>query len=263
MNPPATSAAASPVILQTERLLLRPFRRQDIPALLPLIGAREVAATTLRIPHPYTPEDAEKYLEYTAGVWERGEGARFGVFLRDGERLCGGIGLHASREHKHAELGYWIGVPFWGNGYCTEGAREVLKYGFGTLKLNRIHSGHFSNNPASGRILRKLGMKHEGTSRRHILKWGEYLDVELYGLLASEYVWPVDRRKGWISVPFWLLLCNQAFIKSLAITSELLYFQLAMQEDDKNADDIAASERARQRAKKVQKSPGAKKTKSN
>lgn len=188
MNEPVSEVAAVPVILLTERLLLRPLNREDIPALLPLIGAREIAATTLRIPHPYTREDAEKFLDHVERVWQKREGARFGIFLRDGERFCGGIGLHANPEHNHAELGYWIGVPFWGSGYCTEAAREVLKYGFCSLNLNRIHSGHFSNNPASGRILRKLGMKYEGTSRGHILKWGEYLDVELYGLLASEYL---------------------------------------------------------------------------
>ena len=194
MKQQVSARMGNPVVLKTERLLLRPLCRADIPALLPLIGAREVAATTLRIPHPYTQEDAEKFLDYSEGVWQKAEGARFGVFRREEERLCGGIGLHTTREHNHAELGYWIGVPFWGNGYCTEAAREVLKYGFGTLKLNRIHSGHFSNNPASGRILQKIGMKHEGTLRRHILKWGEYLDVELYSLLASEQ----PQRRCWI-----------------------------------------------------------------
>jgi RimJ/RimL family protein N-acetyltransferase len=65
--------------------------------------------------------------------------------------------------------------------------REVLKYGFEVLELERIFASHFVNNPASGRILQKVGMKHEGTLRRHILKWGEYLDLELYALLASDY----------------------------------------------------------------------------
>jgi len=182
-----TSQPTQPVVLTTERLFLRRLYRHDIPALLPLIGAREVAATTLRIPHPYTAEDAENFLKYTDDVWGKGEGARFGVFLREGERLCGGTGLVVNREHQHAEIGYWIGVPFWGKGYCTEAVCELLKYGFTRLKLNRIHSNHFSNNPASGRILEKVGMRHEGTLRQHYCKWGEYLDVELYGLLASEY----------------------------------------------------------------------------
>jgi len=175
------------VVLKTNRLILRPLYRDDIPQLLPLIGTREVAATTLRIPHPYTLEDAVKFLEYSDSVWQKHEGARFGIFLREDERLCGGIGLAAHLEHNRAELGYWIGVPFWGNGYCTEAAREVLRFGFENLRLHRIDSGHFANNPASGRILQKLGMKHEGTTREHIRKWGEYLDVEIYGLLAGEY----------------------------------------------------------------------------
>lgn len=193
VNETSATPVKLPVVLHTARLLLRPLRRDDIPALLPLIGAREVAATTLRIPHPYTPADADRFLEYTDQVWEKGEGARFGVFLRDGERLLGGIGLQANREHRHAELGYWIGVPFWGQGYCTEAVRELLKYGFEVLELQRIFATHFVNNPASGRILQKLGMQHEGTLRRHILKWGEYLDVELYALLASDYALGASR----------------------------------------------------------------------
>ncbi|HKR32625.1 MAG TPA: GNAT family N-acetyltransferase, partial [Terriglobales bacterium] len=118
------------VVLKTSRLILRPLCRDDVPELLPLIGAREVAATTLRIPHPYTQEDALQFLEYSDAVWQKREGARFGIFLQKGERLCGGIGLAAHLEHKRAGLGYWIGVPFWGNGYCTEAAHEVLRFGF-------------------------------------------------------------------------------------------------------------------------------------
>jgi len=175
------------VELKTERLVLRRLCQEDIAQLLPLIGAREVAATTLRIPHPYTLEHALSFLKSSDSAWAKGEAARFGIFLRDRERLCGDVGLSVNLEHHHAELGYWIGMPFWGKGYCTEAAREILKYGFNTLNLHRIHSGHYSNNPASGRILRKLGMKYEGTRKQHVCKWGEYLDVEIYGLLASEY----------------------------------------------------------------------------
>lgn len=192
MNSLSTSPQKQQVVLQSERLILRPLTMEDIPALLPLIGAREVAATTLRIPHPYTMEDAKRFLEYSDGAWEKQEGALFSIFLRDGDRLCGGIGLESNREHHQAEIGYWLGVPFWGSGYCTEAVREILAYGFGTLRLNRIHAGHYSRNPASGRVLRKVGMSYEGRQRQHILKWGEYLDVELYGLLASEYSTDAD-----------------------------------------------------------------------
>ena len=90
-------------------------------------------------------------------------------------------------EHDHAELGYWIGVPYWGAGYATEGARAVMQFGFETLSLNRIFASHFSRNPASGRVLQKIGMRYEGTLRRHLKKWDEYIDLECYGVLRSEF----------------------------------------------------------------------------
>jgi len=89
-------------------------------------------------------------------------------------------------DHRRAELGYWVGVPYWGNGYATEAARAVVKYGFGTLGLHRIFASHFANNPASARVLRKIGMRYEGRLRGHVLKWGEFLDLEMYGMLASD-----------------------------------------------------------------------------
>src|SRR5262249_50427517 len=124
---------------------MRPWAESDIPALLPLIGAREVAATTLRIPHPYTHDDAIAFLRYCREVNEEGSGVRLAVLLRQDSMLCGGVGLVSASEHLHAELGYWIGVPFWGRGYATEAARAVVDYGFRDLKLHRIFASHFAN----------------------------------------------------------------------------------------------------------------------
>lgn len=170
--------------MRTERLHLRKYREEDIPAMVALLGAREVAATTLRIPHPYTETHARAFL----GRLASNEGSHwFGVFLGGTRELCGGIGLTVEVEHRRAELGYWIGVPYWGCGYATEASREMLRYGFEDLKLNRIFAGVFGGNSASENVLRKLGMKHEGTARQHFLKWGQYLDDEQYGILASEW----------------------------------------------------------------------------
>ena len=168
--------------LRTDRLLLRAFSRTDIPALVPLIGAREVAATTLRIPHPYSASDAEAFL----AKLETGEQIAFAITLRTDGTLIGAVGLRLECDHNRAELGYWIGVPYWGNGYATEAARVVLQYGFVTLDLQRIYASHFSNNPASAAVLRKVGMKHEGSFRKHILKWDQYLDLETYAVLKAE-----------------------------------------------------------------------------
>jgi len=169
--------------LRTSRLLLRPFTNDDIPVLVPLIGAREVAATTRSIPHPYTTADAEKYI---AEGGKNGEINLAIVRQSDGQLIGGGI-LRPEQKDLNAEVGYWIAVPFWRNGYASEAARALLEYAFGTLKLHRVYAFHSSNNPASGQVLKKLGMKHEGSMRHHQLKWGEYLDIEIYGILSKEW----------------------------------------------------------------------------
>lgn len=111
---------------------------------------------------------------------------RLGIFLNQSDALCGGVGLMIEPDHRRAELGYWIGVPYWGNGYATEAARTLVKHGFETLELHRIFASHFSKNTGSGKVLRKIGMRHEGCHRAPILKWGEFLDLEMYGMLASD-----------------------------------------------------------------------------
>jgi RimJ/RimL family protein N-acetyltransferase len=84
-------------------------------------------------------------------------------------------------------LGYWIGKPYWSKGYCTEAGKEMLRYGFIVLGLNRIHASYLSRNPASGRVMEKLGMIHEGTRRQHVLKWDVFEDVELKGILKKDW----------------------------------------------------------------------------
>jgi len=170
-----------PHILQTERLILREFTESDIPELVPLIGAREVAATTLRIPHPYQEKHAR---EFFATVPKENE-LRLAIRLRSTGRLCGGIGLHPEMQQPRAELGYWIGVPFWGNGYATEAASAVIEYGFQKLKLERIFANHFKGNDRSGRVLRKIGMRHEGRVRHGVMKAGKLLDLETYAIVRE------------------------------------------------------------------------------
>jgi len=169
--------------LETPRLKLRPYCEADFPELVPLINHREVAATTLRIAHPYTEQDAHSFLKLAQDpdkIW-------LAITLRGDGRQIGGIGLRVDHEHQHAELGYWLGVAYWGQGYATEASREMLRYGFQDLKLHRIFASHFGHNPASGRVLRKLGMRHEGCQRQHLRKWDRFVDSELYGLLRQEW----------------------------------------------------------------------------
>lgn len=186
----------APQELRTSRLLLRSFENEDIPALVRLAGAREIAATTVQIPHPYTENDARTFLAKAAEDFQAGLSVAFAVSLPAGRELCGAMGLHLSDAHQRAELGYWIGVPFGGRGFATEAARAVVEFGFQTLHLRRIHAHHFAENTGSGRVLKKIGMAHEGRSRQHVMKWGQFIDVENYGLLAEEFAAGQQARLG-------------------------------------------------------------------
>ena len=110
----------------------------------------------------------------------------FAITLRENSGLVGSTGLHVQSEHACAELGYWIGVPYWGRGIATEAGGAVVWYGLEVLKLHRIYASHFSNNEAWGKVLRKFGMKYEGRQRDAVLKWGQYVDVNLYGILSTD-----------------------------------------------------------------------------
>ncbi len=174
-------------ILESERLILRPFTPADAPDVRRLAGAPEVASTTLNIPHPYPEGAAEEWIGGQHDAFARGEALDLAIVRRSDGALVGAIGLMIEPRHARAELGYWIGVPYWGQGYCTEAARALVGYGFRALGLNRIFAVHFSRNPASGRVMQKIGMTYEGRQRGHIRKDDAFEDAELYGILRNEY----------------------------------------------------------------------------
>jgi RimJ/RimL family protein N-acetyltransferase len=161
---------------------------EDAPDVQRLAGAEELAKTTLSIPHPYEDGMAEDWIAVQAERYEAQKEVHFAITLKDGGTLIGDIRLVRITPGHHAELGFWVGLPYWGHGYCTEAGRVVLRYAFETLGLRRVHGAHLSNNPASGRVLEKLGMKLEGVMRQHAQKWDKHYDIHLYGILRDEYV---------------------------------------------------------------------------
>lgn len=172
--------------LDTPRLILRPFALTDAPDVQRLAGAREVASTTLNIPHPYTDGMAEQWIATHQEAYARGEFVIFAIVLRANQALIGATSLHIHRPHVQAELGYWIGTAYWNRGYCSEAAQAVLRYGFDVLGLHRIHASYMTRNPASGRVMQKIGMTYEGCLRQHVQKWGIFEDIAIYGILRSE-----------------------------------------------------------------------------
>jgi RimJ/RimL family protein N-acetyltransferase len=151
-----------------------------------LAGDRAVADTTLAIPHPYEDGMAEEWIATHQPKFEAGELVTFAITLRDDGKLVGAIGLAVNRRFDSAALGYWVGVSFWNQGYCTEAAIAVINYGFKKLGLNRIHAPHLKRNPASGRVMEKAGMIREGVARQSVKKWGRYEDLVQYGILRED-----------------------------------------------------------------------------
>ena len=177
-----------PPVLQTKRLLLRPFRLKDAPSVRRLAGDRRIAATTLELPHPYEKGMARAWIRTHRDLFDRRRAVNFAITLGDDGDVIGAIALRLEEGHDRAEMGYWIGVPSWNRGFATEAAAAVLEYGFRDLRLNRIHAHCMNRNFASGRVLEKIGMRHEGRLRRHVRKLGVYEDIEVYGILRSEWV---------------------------------------------------------------------------
>lgn len=176
----------SELLLETPRLLLRAFVESDAAAVQQLAGKREIADTTQSIPHPYEDGVAEHWIKSLAVNRKAGAMSTWAITRRHDDVLLGAVGLTIEREVNKAELGYWIGVPYWNRGFATEAAESVLRYGFAVLQLNRISARHLVRNPASGRVIQKIGMRREGVARQDTMKWGQYEDVVWYAILRNE-----------------------------------------------------------------------------
>ncbi len=199
LNPPKTKEPVGKhselPTLKTERLILRPFVVDDADRVEELVSDKEIAATTLNIPHPYPKGGGEKWIATHPRAFAKDRGVTFAVTC-EGE-LVGAISLQGmSRNHRHAELGYWIGKPYWGKGYATEAARAVISFAFDELNLIRVHAHHMAHNAASGRVMEKCGMLREGMMRQHVRKWDEMHDVVLYGIVRNSATESAEDTEG-------------------------------------------------------------------
>lgn len=148
---------------------IEPIARRHAAAIRRLAAAPEVAATTL-VPHPYPSDGAARFVEDAAEAWEDGVAYSFAV-LADGV-LVGSVGLkEVDREAGQADLGYWIGVPFWGRGYATAAARRAVAFGVESLGLRRITAHTLERNPASARVLERVGFHLSSRERNVFDRW--------------------------------------------------------------------------------------------
>lgn len=179
--------------MRSERLSYRPLEPSDASRIAMLAGDWDVARMTSRIPHPYSLVDADLWIasiddgEFVRGVEHDG-------------KLIGAVGYIESEgenAQRQAEIGYWIGKPWWGNGFATEAAQTLMAYCFGPGGFRRLTCGHFADNPASRRVIAKLGFRRIGKSTQ----WCEArkVDVEIVRYARRRPVaatWAAWRRSG-------------------------------------------------------------------
>jgi RimJ/RimL family protein N-acetyltransferase len=177
----------STLVLETERLTLRAPRLEDAKAIAQLANDRRIAENTTRIPHPYRLADAQAFVERV-----NRDGGELAFLITLDDEPIGACGL-ARLDGPAPDLGYWIGVPYWGNGYATEAARAVIDHAFTALGHQALQAGARVTNPASRRVLEKCGFQWTG--------------VGLYRIRALSSSAPIDQfrldRGIWASLKSW------------------------------------------------------------
>lgn len=174
-------------VLKTDRIQLRKPVAKDIPHITEYANNSRIAEMTLNTPYPYQERDAVFWLNMANEGFRDQSKYIFAISLLPIDEFIGGISLRINKRFNRAELGYWIGEPFWNNGYATEATKEVLKFGFEEIGLHKVLATHFLRNPASGKVLAKNGMIKEAQLKEHVKKDNEYLSVIQYRLTRKEY----------------------------------------------------------------------------
>ena len=191
-------------ILETPRLRLRPFTLEDASIVQQLAGDSRIAQNMMdSFPHPYPVQAALDWIASHEPQAVTLEGFVWAVTLRKSGELIGCVEL-SGRSAGGMGLGYWIGVPYWNQGYASEAVRAVIEFGFGELQQQRIHAQHYARNPASGVVMRKAGMKLVGTMRQAALKDGQAEDDVFYEILSADPPPQVYRAPALETPRLWL-----------------------------------------------------------
>ena len=163
---------------------LRPWQREDAPALRKVIDNKKVMDNLRDIPYPYSEQDAIDYLNIILAA-DTNQTYAFAIVLED--KVIGNIGAFRQDNihSKSAEIGYFIGEPYWGKGYGTQALEQICEYLFENTDLIRLYAEPFSHNKGSRRILEKVGFEQEGTLRSNAIKNGKIIDMVMYSLLRE------------------------------------------------------------------------------
>ena len=173
--------------LRTPRLALRAARMTDARDMYEYSRNPEVAKHVLWDAHT-TIHQTRSYIRYLQHLYRSGAPSTFVIELVEPRKVIGTIGLMwVQRENRSAEIGYSLSQDYWNQGLMTEAVGEILRFCFETMRLNRVEAQHEMDNPASGAVMRHVGMRYEGTLHQRVYNKGRYVDVALYAILREEY----------------------------------------------------------------------------
>lgn len=186
MRTPSLDLPATIPELEGARIALRPFDPSDADELERLIDDPEVAAGTLTIPHPYPPGAGGPWIATHAESCRAGRSITWAIVAAGDGRLLGAISLRIVAAHRRAEVGYWVARAEWGKGFATDALRVAIAYAFDVIGLHRVDAHHFVENPASGQVMTKAGMRSEGRRREAVFRDGRPRDLEEYAILRTD-----------------------------------------------------------------------------
>lgn len=167
-------------IIKTKKFTLRPLRQGDQKSLLKNISNKKISRNTLEIPFPYKMSNANSWVNYNLKLDKEKKKEEINFAIDIGGEVAGGIGLRKIKAGHMAEMGYWMGEKYRGQGIMTSVLKEITKYGFNVLKLRRMEIGIFPFNKASIRVAEKNGYQYEGKMRKYVLKNGKFIDALLF-----------------------------------------------------------------------------------
>jgi len=172
-------------ILETERLLLRPPKATDISRFVPLLDDFAVSKNLASVPYPYTEDDGCAFIVKAASGWATREDLTFAVLRKADAAYIGMCGVHPARGW---EFGYWFGKRYWGKGYASEAGARIVAFAFEVLNAEKLVAGWFYDNPASGRVLEKLGFQERGEEARSCLSRGSDVQCHMVVLDRAAYM---------------------------------------------------------------------------
>ncbi|MDZ5783282.1 GNAT family N-acetyltransferase [Marinococcus luteus] len=173
--------------LETSRLRLRALRYSDLEDIYEYASNPLVSRNVLWDTHRSRGETKD-FLDITMNSYKYGDRAPFGIERKDSGKVIGTIDfVHWDRGHANGEIGYTLAPDHWNQGFGSEAAREIIRFGFEDMGLHRIEARCFTENTASAKVMEKVGMVHEGTLRRSLLIQGVRRDVMIYAILKTEW----------------------------------------------------------------------------